>query len=536
MDHFSKWAEIIPLKKASARVIADNIFDNYISRFGAPIKLISDNGPQLISDVFENLSEGLGIRHVKTVVYRPQANRTERINRDLVQMIANYVNEQHETNSYVSLLMLFVRQKSDETEIETCSSLSDNGSLRDESSGFDRVQRRSQMSRKMVKRKGQRVTKRALSSNESVLQKYRRKRSKQDTVAVTRYNLRPRDGREVESRPAIERMTQQGGPGRSRKGRERNDNPYIEERTRSSNKNARRGGDQQPAGPGKERNVYEKVTILRSPGGKRQLQVIRTSPISVSDFRRSVSIVGASGVTSKYNRDSDTVLSFVKILGMDENASETEGGETITDIQNYLASFNKEIQDGGTAGTSGSSGALEATAEGAAAEQSTETAFFVAAPGSTTGEGFQFEQTEAPFGTTYYTSSDGTYYAATTGDPNQPSTLTFATQADGTTVLPVSGQRTAYRTVSAGDHTGLQQIVLAVSEAGSATGTSGGRQEIVAIPASLTPQAISNAAQVGEQQTFVAMQATASHDGQIDEGQNVQTSVSYLLENFIVIK
>ncbi|GFU75003.1 retrovirus-related Pol polyprotein from transposon 297 [Trichonephila clavipes] len=63
----------------------------------APIKLISDNGPQFISDIFENLSERIGIRHVKIVVYRPQANRTERVNRDLVQMIANYVNEQHDT-------------------------------------------------------------------------------------------------------------------------------------------------------------------------------------------------------------------------------------------------------------------------------------------------------------------------------------------------------------------------------------------------------------------------------------------------------
>ncbi|GFV98118.1 transposon Tf2-9 polyprotein [Trichonephila clavipes] len=96
-DHFSKWAEIIPLKKASARVIADNFFDNYISRFGAPIKVISDNGSQFISDIFENLSERLGIRHVKTVVYRPQANRTECINHDLVQMNANYANEEHGT-------------------------------------------------------------------------------------------------------------------------------------------------------------------------------------------------------------------------------------------------------------------------------------------------------------------------------------------------------------------------------------------------------------------------------------------------------
>ncbi|GFT43159.1 retrovirus-related Pol polyprotein from transposon 17.6 [Trichonephila clavipes] len=96
-DHFSKWAEIIPLKKASARVIADNFFDNYFSRFGAPIKLISDSGPLFISDIFKKLSERLGMRNGKTVVYRPQANRTEHVNHDLVQMIANYVNEQHDT-------------------------------------------------------------------------------------------------------------------------------------------------------------------------------------------------------------------------------------------------------------------------------------------------------------------------------------------------------------------------------------------------------------------------------------------------------
>ncbi|GFX87957.1 uncharacterized protein TNCV_4374221 [Trichonephila clavipes] len=55
----------------------------------------------------------------------------------------------------------------------------------------------------------------------------------------------PRNGKRVDSRPTIERKTQQGGPVRSRKGRGRNDSPYIEERTRSNNRNARQGGDQQ---------------------------------------------------------------------------------------------------------------------------------------------------------------------------------------------------------------------------------------------------------------------------------------------------
>ncbi|GFU84040.1 retrovirus-related Pol polyprotein from transposon 297 [Trichonephila clavipes] len=57
--------------------------------------MISDNGPQFISDISEHLSNMLGIRHVKAIVYRPQVNRTERVNHDLVQMIANYVNDQH---------------------------------------------------------------------------------------------------------------------------------------------------------------------------------------------------------------------------------------------------------------------------------------------------------------------------------------------------------------------------------------------------------------------------------------------------------
>ncbi|GFW67259.1 uncharacterized protein TNCV_2698691 [Trichonephila clavipes] len=44
-----------------------------------------------------SVNAAICIRHVKTVVYRPQANRTERVNRDLVQMIANSINEQHDT-------------------------------------------------------------------------------------------------------------------------------------------------------------------------------------------------------------------------------------------------------------------------------------------------------------------------------------------------------------------------------------------------------------------------------------------------------
>ncbi|GFS88875.1 hypothetical protein TNCV_3569701 [Trichonephila clavipes] len=40
---------------------------------------------------------GIGIKHVKTVVYRPQSNRMERVNHDLLQMIASSINDNHKT-------------------------------------------------------------------------------------------------------------------------------------------------------------------------------------------------------------------------------------------------------------------------------------------------------------------------------------------------------------------------------------------------------------------------------------------------------
>ncbi|GFX19406.1 retrovirus-related Pol polyprotein from transposon 412 [Trichonephila clavipes] len=95
-DHFTKWSELIPLRKASAQAIANALFENYISRYGVPISLISGNSPQFISEVFEHLSHRLDIKHMKTVTYRPQANLTERVNRNLVQMIACFVEENHE--------------------------------------------------------------------------------------------------------------------------------------------------------------------------------------------------------------------------------------------------------------------------------------------------------------------------------------------------------------------------------------------------------------------------------------------------------
>ncbi|GFX88681.1 uncharacterized protein TNCV_833111 [Trichonephila clavipes] len=157
----------------------------------------------------------------------------------------------------VDQVRIYRHRKCDETEIGTGSSY--NGRLRDESSGFDRVQRRSNDSRD-CKKKGSEVKReleeKGLSFRNNQGEKHTNKTNKRGSLIrsiSSSWSEKDRMVKKVcknerlreESRPTIERKTQQGGPVRSKKGRERNDSPYIEERTRSSNKNARRGGDQQ---------------------------------------------------------------------------------------------------------------------------------------------------------------------------------------------------------------------------------------------------------------------------------------------------
>ncbi|GFW87150.1 uncharacterized protein TNCV_5125041 [Trichonephila clavipes] len=102
--------------------------------------------------------------------------------------------------------------------------------------------------RKIKKGLEHRVAKKMLSSNyNNDLPKFRKKGRTEETVmaSTSGYNLRPRKGTRVESRPTIEMKTQQGGPVRARKILEKHYSPYIEEQARSGNKNTRRRGSQQ---------------------------------------------------------------------------------------------------------------------------------------------------------------------------------------------------------------------------------------------------------------------------------------------------
>lgn len=96
MDRFSKWTELVPLRKATTEGLIKACRERIISRYGVPKILITDNGTQFTSNQFEKFLAEMGIKHQLTAPYTPQENPTERTNRTVKTMIAQ-VSKQHNT-------------------------------------------------------------------------------------------------------------------------------------------------------------------------------------------------------------------------------------------------------------------------------------------------------------------------------------------------------------------------------------------------------------------------------------------------------
>ena len=92
IDHFTKYSEAYALKSHTAIDVSDVLVTQFISRFGIPKQLISDQGPEFMSDVFKHLCTMLSIEKLNTSPYSPTTNgATERQNHIIQQMLAIYI-------------------------------------------------------------------------------------------------------------------------------------------------------------------------------------------------------------------------------------------------------------------------------------------------------------------------------------------------------------------------------------------------------------------------------------------------------------
>ncbi|XP_052753094.1 uncharacterized protein K02A2.6-like [Galleria mellonella] len=73
IDAYTKWLEIIPMKSTTSRSTISHL-DTIFATFGVPKYIVTDNGPQFISDEFKTHCQNIGITHIRTTPYHPRTN------------------------------------------------------------------------------------------------------------------------------------------------------------------------------------------------------------------------------------------------------------------------------------------------------------------------------------------------------------------------------------------------------------------------------------------------------------------------------
>ncbi|GFW25482.1 transposon Tf2-9 polyprotein [Trichonephila clavipes] len=84
IDRFTCWIEVIPLSNITTETVAREFYNHWISRFGMPYRVITDQGIQFRSELFKNIGVICGFKLSTTTSYHPQCNgKIERIHRTL---------------------------------------------------------------------------------------------------------------------------------------------------------------------------------------------------------------------------------------------------------------------------------------------------------------------------------------------------------------------------------------------------------------------------------------------------------------------
>ena len=73
-DYFSKWVEAEAFSSIKDRDVTQFIWKNIVFRFGIPRSIVSDNGPQFDSWVYQNFCQELKIKNLYSTPQYPQSN------------------------------------------------------------------------------------------------------------------------------------------------------------------------------------------------------------------------------------------------------------------------------------------------------------------------------------------------------------------------------------------------------------------------------------------------------------------------------
>ena len=124
-DYFTKWKEAYPMRNMEATTVANILVHEFISRFGVPKYLHTDQGRNFEAGLIKEICSLLDIKKTRTSPYHPQSDgMIERFNRTLLNMLSTSVGKDQRTwDLQLPMLMLAYRTSQQETTAATPFSL-----------------------------------------------------------------------------------------------------------------------------------------------------------------------------------------------------------------------------------------------------------------------------------------------------------------------------------------------------------------------------------------------------------------------------
>lgn len=95
VDYYTHWVELFPLRQATAESFVRIMTKDIFTRWGLPDFILSDQGSQFVSTLFEETCKQRNVSPKRMTAYHPQTNMTERINHTLKTMISMYIGNNH---------------------------------------------------------------------------------------------------------------------------------------------------------------------------------------------------------------------------------------------------------------------------------------------------------------------------------------------------------------------------------------------------------------------------------------------------------